>query len=392
MRRLIRRPSRPPRALLLAGDDPSTPSGQQVVALGHGRALQNRGWDVTVVARAPEDSCFQLDGMRVQTFRHRPSRNPVANLFRMRAGARGVMAALVPWAPTVVHGHDWLTYYFARRFFPAARRIFTVHDPLVYHQRMLGNYRGLGSIRCPLHRHIERQVYRSSHVVTVISRYTMQRMRLHRRVRAAMDLRILPDWIDAGRFTLADDREGVRRRFGYSPEDRVIFALRALEPRMGLPNLIRAFSLLKPGEPAARLVIGGSGPLRADLERLTQELAVDIELIGFVPEAELAARYQAADVVVVPSTDGEGFGLPIIEAMACGTPVLGTPVCAIPEVLSGRPERLFSGTAPTAIADGLREFLHLPKPRTPEADRAYVLNRYSENALAPRLVDVYEGR
>lgn len=76
---------------------------------------------------------------------------------------------------------------------------------------------------------------------------------------------------------------------------------------------------------------------------------------GLIPEADLASFYQAADCFVLPTRSLEGFGLVTVEALACGTPVLGTPVGATPEILAPlAPELLTDDASPEALARGIR--------------------------------------
>lgn len=83
-----------------------------------------------------------------------------------------------------------------------------------------------------------------------------------------------------------------------------------------------------------------------------------MRLLGFVPEEQLSRYYQAADLVVMPTLQLEGFGLVTVEALACGTPVLGTPVGALPEVLSRvDPLLIAEGTDEGALAAAIRRVL-----------------------------------
>jgi alpha-1,3-rhamnosyl/mannosyltransferase len=84
-------------------------------------------------------------------------------------------------------------------------------------------------------------------------------------------------------------------------------------------------------------------------------MADRLHLAGFVDDADLPAVYRAASVVVMAGT-GEGFGLPVLEAMAAGTPVLAARAGALPEVI-GRAGRLFPAGDESALANHLREVL-----------------------------------
>ena len=83
------------------------------------------------------------------------------------------------------------------------------------------------------------------------------------------------------------------------------------------------------------LKIAGKGPLRGELETTIARLGLDdcVELMGFVSEDDLVRCYQAADVTVLPTQSLEGFGTIISESLACGTPVIATPVGGMPEAL-----------------------------------------------------------
>ena len=129
---------------------------------------------------------------------------------------------------------------------------------------------------------------------------------------------------------------------------------------MGLDNLLGAMAVLKVRRPSALLLIGGAGSLRGALEAQSQALGLSehVKFLGFVPDAELPRYYQAADVFVLPTRELEGFGLVTVEALACGTPVLGTPVGATPEILRALcPTLVFRGPTAALMAEDLEHFL-----------------------------------
>ena len=136
-------------------------------------------------------------------------------------------------------------------------------------------------------------------------------------------------------------------RFRPLPEDEIaafraaqglmkpfILYLGNVEPRKNLPTLLRAFDRLAPEVDHDLMIVGGEGwmmeEFNATLARMTHRDRVRIH--GFAPVDDLPAWYNAADLFVFPSLY-EGFGLPPLEAMACGTPVVTSNVSSLPEVV-----------------------------------------------------------
>src|SRR5439155_1469356 len=127
-----------------------------------------------------------------------------------------------------------------------------------------------------------------------------------------------------------------------------------------LGTLLRARPLVVSRRADAQLLIAGAGSRRADLEALAGSLGIaeHVRFVGFVPDADLPLYYQAADCFVLPTRELEGFGLVTVEALACGTPVLGTPVGATPELPDPLdPGLVFDAATPEAIGERLVGFL-----------------------------------
>ncbi len=117
-----------------------------------------------------------------------------------------------------------------------------------------------------------------------------------------------------------------------------------------------------------------------------------MRFLGFIEDSELPLYYQASDAFVLPTRELEGFGLVAVEALACGTPVLGTPVGAIPELLRGlQPDLLFEGIGPEGIASGILKHLERAEsdPKGYEAlrgrCRAYATARFGWDQVIERL-------
>lgn len=134
-----------------------------------------------------------------------------------------------------------------------------------------------------------------------------------------------------------------------------------------LPRLIEAFSILSPRFPELKLVITGKpDPLYPEAEETTQRLGLKDKVVfsGLVSEEELISLYNHATAYVFPSLY-EGFGLPILEAMQCGTPVCASNVSSIPEIAGkakdGKPNAvLFDPENPQDIAEKIESVLTNP--------------------------------
>ena len=134
----------------------------------------------------------------------------------------------------------------------------------------------------------------------------------------------------------AGEREALKSRYGVSRP--YILGLGTLQPRKNFERLIRAYAALRHERriPHQLVIGGGKGWLYDAIETTIGELALkdDVLLIGFVDEVDLPALYRQADLFAFPSLY-EGFGIPILEAMACGTPVVTANVSSMPEVAGG---------------------------------------------------------
>jgi glycosyltransferase involved in cell wall biosynthesis len=128
----------------------------------------------------------------------------------------------------------------------------------------------------------------------------------------------------------------LRTRLGLTADRPYVSFLGTIEPRKNIPNLIRACAqAFRPGgETAPALVVAGGAGWDDTVDAVAREAqAAGLHLIrpGYLPLASLRALLGGAAVVAYPSM-GEGFGLPVLEAMACGAPVLTTRRLALPEV------------------------------------------------------------
>jgi glycosyltransferase involved in cell wall biosynthesis len=208
----------------------------------------------------------------------------------------------------------------------------------------------------------------------------------------ASRIEIVPGGFHPDPFTNAPPREQARIELSWPTDRRIILCVRRLRHRMGLENLVQAVAELRAAHPEILLLIAGKGPLQKTLqERIDADgLAEHVRLLGFVPDDLLPTCYAAADFSAVPTVALEGFGLIVAESLAAGTPVVATPVGALPEILQ---ERFPSLVCRDATAAGIRERIdHLLRTPSdlPSAQecRAHAA-RYTWDAVTPRLREVY---
>ncbi len=139
---------------------------------------------------------------------------------------------------------------------------------------------------------------------------------------------------------------------------KVLLTIRRLDKRMGLDLLVEACSLLKKNMDGFVLLIAGKGVYRAPLERLIERLGCSshVKLLGYIPESSLCELYGGADLFILPSRDLEGFGLVVLEAMACGVRVLTSPIGGPREVIERfDPELVLPGLQPEQISQRILE-------------------------------------
>ena len=201
-------------------------------------------------------------------------------------------------------------------------------------------------------RWIEQKALNQSDRIVALSRFTCDKL-LNVYGFPDEKIAIIPGGIDLVRFHPTADKREVRERLHLPLGKTILLTVRNLVSRMGIENLIRAMQDIVKSVPDIYLIIGGAGPLKDDLVMMCRRLNLNqhIHFAGFIPEAALPEYYQVADIFVLPTIELEGFGLVTLEALASGTPVLGTPVGGTQEILSSFDNRfVFQDTRHESIS------------------------------------------
>jgi glycosyltransferase involved in cell wall biosynthesis len=145
--------------------------------------------------------------------------------------------------------------------------------------------------------------------------------------------------VDTTQFQPLDVPGDFRARYGLPAEALVVLFLGSEDPRKNLEMLLRAFHLIVPRVPEAVLVKAGAIHFTqeaANLRQMVHDLGLGsrVFFLERLPDEDLPLLYNTADVVVMPSFF-EGFGLPALEAMACGRAVIAANASSLPEVVGG---------------------------------------------------------
>lgn len=335
-------------------------------------ALARRGHKVTALVRRvnpalPDEE--QINGLRVIRFRG-PSRDNrlyylyplwtldhVTQWLRRNPGPYDVIYIHSPlfMPPLLLSG--------VRRQAPVVTTFYARADDYIESNISRGKYgalsalAGLGARAFGL---LERWALGQVDAVLPRSRYSLDMLQRDfpaARVHATDSL--IPLGVDVAHYRQYDRAE-TRRRLDLPADRPILITVRRLDGRMGLENLIEAVRQVREKHPDVLALIGGKGYLRPRLEALIAQhgLADHVRLLGFVSEDDLPLYLAASDLFVLPTESLEGFGLATIEALASGTPVLGTPAGATPELLTSLDPALVTlGTKAADLADGIGYWL-----------------------------------
>jgi glycosyltransferase involved in cell wall biosynthesis len=198
---------------------------------------------------------------------------------------------------------------------------------------------------------------------------------------------VVPNIINLERFSAAHGAAHA----GSAPR---ILVARNLEPIYDNATALRAFAIVAAVHPGARLVVAGSGPLRAALEQLAAELGIAqaVTFTGRVDNAQMAALYREADLMLNPSTV-DNMPNSVLEALASGVPVVSTNVGGVPFLVEdGKTALLVPPQAPQAMADAILRLVDEPALAAGlrDAGLRYV-QQYAWPDVRPRLLEVYRA-
>ena len=323
------------------------------------------GVEVTVIAKQV-DLTHPLeemgdDGVRIVRHRVPSKRSPLFAVQYPAAVARGVRQELTRCPDAILHAHYAIPAL--PLSFGAQPYLYTFHAPI--HREMLSERQGSYLLPSVLQRpavaslrRAEARVVRKSARAIVLSEFMREELsQLHQPTGDAAT--VVAGGIDVSRFS-----PGPRVRDDWATDaSPLLFTARRFTARTGVAQLVQAMPAILQRFPSAKLAVAGDGRLRPEIEADISRLGLGghVRLLGRVSDDELVRWYRSSDLGVTPTQELEGFGLTSGESMACGTPVLVTPVGANPELVASLDRSLVAGgTSAEAIAEAVVGVLSHP--------------------------------
>jgi glycosyltransferase involved in cell wall biosynthesis len=334
---------------------PDTQAGSARLAAAAAEGLAARGHEVTVLA--PRNGRVGESRERGVTVRRVLARNALPQTLTDPVETWRHARELPEDAFDVLLAHESTTALGLRGRAKRTPLVLMFHASAAREQRYLRSRLPLGPRKlttyalAPPLRLLERRAVAAADRILVLSDFSRSLLEADHDVADGL-VRTVPGLVDTERFLPEDGKEAARRRLGVRADAPLLLTVRRLEPRMGIDRLLQALPLL--GRDDVTLVVAGGGSLAEELPRLAAGLglAERVDFVGRVADdGVLADWYRAADLFVLPTTAYEGFGMATAEALASGTPVVGTAIGATPELLRPLDPRLVAPSAePEALA------------------------------------------
>ena len=375
------------------------PRGAERVAWDISMAARDQGWNVSMLCLRPSPGDLPggpalQEGITV--VRYEKPELTKWHPMRMRRQIEAAAAAFGQWLREtrwdVVHIHSpVIGAGVLRAAGSRVRYVYTAHSPIALENRINWAAQGWpGKAKLvfglPALRSLERKLLTRSAAIHTLSEFT--RSEINHSHGLGNRVTVIPHWCRDG-FRRFSTRLEARRLLGWSADQPIFFTLRRHEERYGIDIAIRAIAPLASSHKWL-LYVGGDGLLRPKLEALALELGLSdrVRFTGRLTDEELALAYQAADAFLLPTNSLECFGLIILEALACGCPVIATDAGAIPEIMKAiLPDFIVPAGDPIALREKILDFLeHKLQSPPPEELTTFALSKYGKPEIVPMLL------
>ena len=239
---------------------------------------------------------------------------------------------------------------------------------------------------------IQKKVLENCDVCTISSEATKREL-LKRFPQFKNKVTVLSMGVDTRIFS----RRYVKSKFNEYKNNKIILFVGRLNEQKGIEYLVKAMPIINKKIKNSRLLIIGEGEYKEKLQKIADSLGIDnVEFLGSKKQSELADYYNLADVFVLPSIISrigtEGLGLVLLEAMSCGTPVIGTNTGGIPTIVKNNQTGvLVNERNENELANAIIKILSDRKLSHKLSDNGikFVKNNYSWEIVAEKFDEIY---
>ncbi|MEM3823676.1 MAG: glycosyltransferase family 4 protein [Candidatus Bathyarchaeia archaeon] len=285
-----------------------------------------------------------------------------------------------------VHGHPYPSSYLAVKLAKKYSKpiVLTQHNTFIKYGGFWDFAEKLNDLL------IGRSVLQDSDKILVVSKATLNYI-----LNLGADPRkteVLYNGVDINRFKPSASKKDIKQFLGLSKDSFIVLTVRRLVYKNGIDLLLESARVAVEKNPKLLFLVAGGGP---DFERISLKirefkLEKNFKLLGFVSDELLPLYYNASDVFVLPSKSGEGMPLVLLEAMACGLPIIATNVGGVPEIVNKNCGKIVPSDDATALAEAVLEFSYSDASSIIGEIRKIVEQRYSWEENVERLIEIYE--
>jgi glycosyltransferase involved in cell wall biosynthesis len=285
-----------------------------------------------------------------------------------------------------VHGHPYLSSYLAVKVAKKCSKplVLTQHNTFIKYGGFWDFAEKLNDLL------IGRRVLQDSDKIIVVSKATLNYV-----LNLGADpqkTEVLYNGVDIDRFKPPASKKDAKRTLGFSKDSFIVLTVRRLVYKNGIDLLLESARVAVEKNPKLLFLVVGGGPdfKRVSLKIREFGLENNFKLLGFVSDDLLPLYYNASDVFVLPSKSGEGMPLVLLEAMACGLPIIATNVGGVPEIVDKKCGKIVPSDDATALAEAVLEFSYNNGSIITGEIRRIVEQKYSWETNVKRLTEVYE--
>jgi glycosyltransferase involved in cell wall biosynthesis len=286
-----------------------------------------------------------------------------------------------------VHGHPYLSSFLAAKIAKRYSKplVLTQHNTFIEYNNIWDTAERLNDLV------IGKQVLNEVDKIIVVSNAT-------RNYILSLDadpekIEVVHNGVDLDRFKPISEIKGEMRKKLSIPEDViVVLTVRRLVYKNGIDTLLESAALVVKKNPRLVFVVVGKGPDFEEVKERMAHLGIqrNFRLTGFVSDKDLPLYYNVADLFALPSKSGEGLPLVVLEAMACGLPVIATNVGGTSEVMSEDYGKLVPPNSPESLAEAVIEFSHKDLAMLKKKSRMIMEQKYSWDKNVDKLGEIYE--